>query len=193
MLTGAPELVERARLMSLHGMSRDAWKRYHRGGSWYYEVVAPGYKYNMSDLQAAMGREQLRKLPAFQARRREIAQRYSAAFAAEEALELPVQRPEVEHAWHLYPLRLRPEQLALGRDQFIEELTARNIGCSVHFIPLHLHPYYRDRYGYRPEDFPVAYEQYLRILSLPLHPGLSDPDADDVIASVLDIVQRHRR
>jgi dTDP-4-amino-4,6-dideoxygalactose transaminase len=130
-------------------------------------------------------------MEAFQARRREVAAAYIRAFAAEAALELPVERPEVEHAWHLYVLRLQPEALTIGRDQFVQELAARNIGTSVHFIPVHLHPYYRDRYGYRPEDFPVAYGSYQRMLSLPLHPGLSDGDVQDVIGAVLDVVHTH--
>src|SRR5213083_2657640 len=154
MLTGDPDFLERARVLSLHGMSRDAWKRYDQGGSWRYEVLAPGFKYNMTDIQAAIGLWQLRKQDAFQRRRREVVARYTAAFAAEESLEPPVARAEVEPAWHLYVLRLRPEALRIGRDRFIEELTARNIGTSVHFIPIHLHPYYRDKYGYAPDAFP---------------------------------------
>ncbi len=192
MLTGPPELLERARVLSLHGMSRDAWRRYEKGGGWYYEVVEPGFKYNMTDIQAAIGLAQLNKIDVFQRRRREVVAAYSAAFGAEPALQIPIKRPDVEHAWHLYVLRLHLERLRIGRDRFIEELTARNIGTSVHFIPIHLHPYYRDKYGYRPEDFPVAYSNYLRMLSLPLHPGLSDEDVQDVIEAVLDIVEKNR-
>ena len=102
-------------------------------------------------------------------------------------------RADVEPAWHLYVLRLRPEALRIGRDRFIEELSARNIGTSVHFIPVHLHSYYRDKYGYAPEAFPVAYANYRRLLSLPLHPGLSDRDVGDVIEAVLDVVRTYRR
>jgi dTDP-4-amino-4,6-dideoxygalactose transaminase len=192
MLAADPAFVDRARLVSLHGMSRDGWKRYDKGGSWFYEVMLPGFKYNMTDIQAAIGLCQLEKLAAFQERRREVVRRYHAAFGAEDALERPVTRPDVEHAWHLYVLRLRPERLRIGRDQFIEELKRRNIGTSVHFIPIHLHPYYRDRYGYAPERFPVAYDNYRRMLSLPLHPGLSDQDVDDVADAVLDVVRAHR-
>lgn len=193
MLTGSPQFLERARMLSLHGMSRDAWKRYGRGGSWRYEVLAPGFKYNMTDIQAAIGRCQLRKLAAFQERRREVVRRYHEAFRDEDALELPVERPEVEHAWHLYVLRLRPAALRIGRDEVIEELTARNIGTSVHFIPIHLHPYYRNKYGYKPTAFPVALDNYERMLSLPLHARLSDDDVTDVIDAVRDIVRTHRR
>ncbi|MBW6394563.1 DegT/DnrJ/EryC1/StrS aminotransferase family protein [Thermus sp. SYSU G05001] len=193
MLTGDPEFIERARVLSLHGMSRDAWKRYDKGGSWYYEVVAPGFKYNMTDIQASLGLWQLRKLEAFQRRRREVVKKYNEAFQQVEALETPVERPEVEHAWHLYVLRLRLEALRIDRNRFIEELKARNIGTSVHFIPIHLHPYYRDKYGYKPVDFPVAYANYQRMLSLPLNPRLTDEDVADVIEAVLDVVRVYQR
>ena len=193
MLTGEPAFLERARTISLHGMNRDAWKRYDQGGSWRYDVLLPGFKYNMTDIQAAIGLCQLRRQDVFQRRRREVVARYTAAFGADPALEPPVVRPDVEHAWHLYVLRLRLDALRIGRDRFIEELTARNIGTSVHFIPVHLHPYYRAKYGYAPEALPVAYGNYLRLLSLPLHPGLSDRDIDDVIEAVLDVARTHRR
>ena len=130
---------------------------------------------------------------ALQARRRDVVRQYIQAFQGEESLELPVERPNVEHAWHLFVLRLRPGVLRIGRDAFIEELTARNIGTSVHFIPIHLHPYYRDKYGYRPTDFPVALQNYERMLSLPLNPRLSDADVADVIEAVRDVVRTHRR
>lgn len=192
MLAGDPEFLARARVVSLHGMSRDAWKRYDAGGSWFYEVLLPGFKYNMTDIQAALGLWQLRKLEQFQLRRREVVSRYERAFAAEPALELPATRPDVEHAWHLYVLRLRADVLTIGRDRFIQELTERNIGTSVHFIPVHVHPYYRDKYGFTPDSFPVAHDNYRRMLSLPLNPGLTDRDVGDVIDAVLDIVRSYR-
>jgi dTDP-4-amino-4,6-dideoxygalactose transaminase len=179
--------------MALHGMSRDAWKRYDQGGSWRYEIVAPGFKYNMTDVASAIGLWQLRKQERFNRRRVEIVEAYTQAFGAEEALEPPVCRPYVEHAWHLYVLRIRPELLRIGRDKFIDELTARNIGTSVHFIPVHLHPFYRKKYGYVPNDLPVAVSNFERLLSLPLHPGLTDQDVSDVIEAVLDVVQNFRR
>ena len=191
MLTADPEFLAQARVVSLHGMSRDAWKRYDQGGGWFYEVVLPGFKYNMTDIQAALGLCQLRKLEQFQRRRREIVSQYDRAFLDEPALELPVTRPEVEHAWHLYALRLRLEALTISRDRFIEELAERNIGTSVHFIPIHLHPYYRDRYGFTPASFPVACSNYQRLLSLPLNPALTDQDVSDVIEGVLDVLRNH--
>jgi dTDP-4-amino-4,6-dideoxygalactose transaminase len=193
MLTGAPDLIARARRLALHGMSRDAWKRYGPGGSWFYEVEEPGFKYNMTDIQAAMGLAQLRKLDRFQGRRRQVVAAYYAGFSELEALETPVERGEVEHAWHLYVLRLRPGVLRIGRDQFIQELAARNIGTSVHFIPVHLHPYYRQKYGYQPDQFPVAHDAYQRLVSLPLHPMLSDKDVSDVVGAVHDVVRKFTR
>jgi dTDP-4-amino-4,6-dideoxygalactose transaminase len=193
MLTGEEAFIEKARIISLHGMSHDAWKRYDKGGSWYYEVIYPGFKYNMTDIQAAIGLAQLKKIGYFQKRRREIVKAYNEAFKGQDALELPVERAEVTHAWHLYVLRLNLDVLTIGRDHFIEELRIRNIGTSVHFIPIHLHPYYRDKYGYKPEAFPIAYSNYLRILSLPLYPRMTDEDVADVIEAVLDIVERYKR
>ncbi|MFA4926186.1 MAG: DegT/DnrJ/EryC1/StrS aminotransferase family protein [Candidatus Aminicenantales bacterium] len=193
MLTGEEAFIERARIISLHGMSHDAWKRYDKGGSWYYEVIYPGFKYNMTDIQASIGLAQLKKVNSFQKRRREIVTAYNEAFKGQVALETPVVRPEVAHAWHLYVLRLNSNVLTIGRDQFIEELKIRNIGTSVHFIPIHLHPYYRDKYGYKPEDFPIAYSNYLRLLSLPLYPRMTDQDVTDVIEAVLDIIERYKR
>ena len=192
MLTAAPEFLAQARIVGLHGMSRDAWKRYAQGGSWYYEVLLPGFKYNMTDIQAALGLWQLRKLARFQQRRAAIVDQYNCAFADEPALELPVARAEVEHAWHLYVVRLHLDALRINRNRFIEELAARNIGTSVHFIPIHLHPYYRDRYGFSPTSFPVAYAHYERMLSLPLAPRLSDGDVADVIEAVRDVVRTFR-
>lgn len=193
MLTGKQEFLERARVAGLHGMSKDAWKRYDKGGSWFYEVVLPGFKYNMSDIQASLGLWQLAKLTHFQAKRQYIVELYNQAFSNIEALEIPVQRPYVEHAWHLYVLRLKPELLTINRAEFIEQLAQHNIGTSVHFIPIHLHPYYRDKYGYNPQDLPIAYNTYQRILSLPLNPKMTEQDAKDVIVAVLDITRKYSK
>ncbi|MFQ5553893.1 MAG: DegT/DnrJ/EryC1/StrS family aminotransferase [Acidimicrobiia bacterium] len=194
MLTGGDDdLLSKARVLSLHGMSADAWRRYEPGNRWYYEVVAPGYKYNMTDVQAAIGLHQLRRLDGFYARRREIAARYGERFSAEPFFEVPGEMEGVRSAWHLYVLRLRPETLTIDRDRFVAELEKRNIGTSVHFIPVHLHPYYRDRYGYTPDSFPVASAAFERIVSLPLHPGLGDDDVEDVIEAVIDVAVSHHR
>ena len=188
-LTGDPELVEKARIYGHHGMNRDAWKRFDRSGSWYYEVVLPGFKYNMTDLQAALGLHQLDRLPAFQARRREIVGRYRTRLGGMDCLELPVERPDVESSWHLYVIRLRQDQLRIGRNEVIEGLKDRNIGTSVHYLPVHMHPYYRDKYGYAPEACPVAADAFSRMLSLPLHPGMTDQDVDDVCAALEEVLQ----
>jgi dTDP-4-amino-4,6-dideoxygalactose transaminase len=193
MLTGDPELVKRARMMALHGISRDAFSRGDGGDSWKYEVEYPGFKYNITDMAAAMGLVQLRNFEALQARRAQIVQRYNDLLGASDAWELPTARPEVVHAWHLYVLKLNLDTLSIGRDEFFRELGARNIGASVHFIPIHTHPYYRNTFGYAETDFPVAWSAFQRIISIPLHPGLSDQDVDDVAAALLDIVDRNRR
>jgi dTDP-4-amino-4,6-dideoxygalactose transaminase len=189
------KLAERARIMRLHGISRDVFDRYtSRTPEWYYEVIAPGFKYNMPDIMAAIGIHQLRKVQKFRARRESIAQRYTAAFA-----DLPVRTPPGAaapgdlHAWHLYVLRLDEEHLRIGRDRFIEELSALGIGASVHFIPLHLQPYWRDRYTLRPESYPEALAAYRSALSLPIYTRMTDEDVARVIEAVRTIVLRHTR
>ena len=191
-LTGPPELLEKARVAGLHGMSADGWRRYEKSGSWCYDIVAPGFKYNMTDIQAALGIHQLRRLAEFHRRRKEISTSYCRAFSGDAALEVPVELPHVQSAWHLYVLRLRPEQLTIDRDKFIRILGELNIGTSVHFIPLHTMSFYREKYGYCPEQFPVATDAFDRILSIPLHPGLSNQDVDDVINTVLETVELYR-
>jgi dTDP-4-amino-4,6-dideoxygalactose transaminase len=192
MLTGQPDLIDQARVWSLHGMSRDAYKRYTSEGSWYYEVVLPGFKYNMPDIQAAIGLHQLARLESMQGRRRAIVAQYDEGLGQLDALETPVARPEVASAWHIYLVRLKPGRLNIDRGQFIDELRKRNVGASVHFIPVHDNPYYRDRYGLRPQDFPVAESEFHRMLSLPLSPAHSDQDVADVIEAVTDIVHQYR-
>jgi dTDP-4-amino-4,6-dideoxygalactose transaminase len=181
--------AERCRIMSLHGISKDAWKRYTNEGSWYYEVVAPGFKYNMTDIAASLGQVQLRKIDQMTQRRMAIATRYTAAFAGHPAFEPPTAAAYSSHAYHLYILRLNLDALRIDRSKFISELKDVNIGTSVHFIPLHLHPYYRETYGYKPEDYPVAYCEYQRAISLPIYSAMSDQDVNDVIEAVLTLGQ----
>ncbi|MEJ2736495.1 MAG: DegT/DnrJ/EryC1/StrS family aminotransferase [Anaerolineae bacterium] len=190
--TDDDDLAERCRIMTLHGIRGDAWKRYASGGSWYYEIVAPGFKYNMTDLAAALGLAQLTKAEQMWQRRMEIAQRYHQAFKLVPALQIPYDRADCQHAWHLYMLRLHLERLRIDRAQFIQELKNRNIDTSVHFIPLHLHPYYQKTYGYGAGDFPVAYREYLREISLPIYSKMSDDDVRDVIETVTDIAGQYR-
>ncbi|MEJ5248422.1 MAG: DegT/DnrJ/EryC1/StrS family aminotransferase [Caldilinea sp.] len=209
-VTDDDQIAERCRIMALHGISRDAWKRYTAEGSWYYEIIAPGYKYNMTDIAAAIGLAQLAKAERMASRRRVIAQMYHDAFSDLPEVQIPLdpasycsesesqesnlqENKRQSHAWHLYMLRLNLEQLTIDRGRFIELLKAHNIGASVHFIPLHLHPYYREVYKYQPQDFPIAYQQYLREVSLPIYSKMSDEDVNDVITAVRTIVAQHRR
>lgn len=193
MTTRDASLAERLSSRRLHGMTRDAWKRYTKDGTWRYDVAYPGFKYNMTDMNAALGLVQLKRLPALQAERRRIVAQYRAALADVTAIELPTCRPEVEHAWHLFAVRVRAEQLRIGRNEVIQELTAAGIGTSVHFIPLHEHSYYRDVLGARAEDLPCATAEWQRIVSLPLFPGLTTNDVDRVTDSLRGIVRAHRR
>lgn len=182
------ELAQKVRVLSLHGMSHNAWNRYGQKGSWRYDVVAPGYKYNMTDLEAAMGRVQLKKLEGMQFRRTQLAERISRGLVGL-PVTIPRPRPEVKHAWHLYPLRLQIERLSGDRDDVIEDLKGLNIGTSVHFIPIHYHSYFQKRYGWTKGDFPRAEEFYAREISLPLYPSMSDQDADDVVEALSNILQ----
>jgi dTDP-4-amino-4,6-dideoxygalactose transaminase/ribosomal protein S18 acetylase RimI-like enzyme len=188
-LTDSDAYAERARIMSLHGISRDAWKRYTQEGSWFYEVVDAGYKYNMTDIAAALGLAQLQKALPMRERRQAIASRYHAAFGGDDRVEVPHSDSDDDHAWHLYPLRLNLEKLSIDRAGFIGALRGRGIGASVHFIPLHLHPFYRDRFGFQPDDFPVSHREYLREISLPIYSKMTDAHVDRVIAAVLEILE----
>jgi dTDP-4-amino-4,6-dideoxygalactose transaminase len=193
LVTNNSAWAERAGIMALHGISRDAWKRYSAEGSWFYEVIDAGYKYNMTDIAAALGLQQLARRQWLLEHRQAIAAAYNAAFAKAEELEVPPERADSQHAWHIYALRIHPERLTITRDDFIKELAAANIGTSVHFIPLHLHPYYRDTYKLAPEDFPVALTAYQSEISLPIYPGMSEGDTQDVIAAILRIVEQRRK
>jgi dTDP-4-amino-4,6-dideoxygalactose transaminase len=191
--TNDDAFAERCRIMSLHGISRNAWKGRTAEGSWYYEIVAPGFKYNMTDIAAALGLAQLRKAERMLRRREEIAALYTEAFSRMAEVQVPSAPPYSTHACHLYMLRLHLDRLAINRAAFLEQLRARNIGVSVHFIPLHVHPYYRELYGYAPEDFPVAYREYLREISLPIYSTMTDADVAAVIGAVAEIVGEQRR
>jgi dTDP-4-amino-4,6-dideoxygalactose transaminase len=194
-VTANPDYAERMRTMRLHGINRDVFDRaVSTKPAWYYEVVAPGFKYNMTDVAAALGIHQLAKVEKHRLRREAIAQQYT-----QNLTDLPLQTPYVQypttctHAWHLYELQLDLDALRLTRDQFIEKMSAAGIGTSVHFIPLHIQPYWRDRYGFRPEDFPLAYAAYLRAVSLPIYPSMTDADVERVIFHTRRILQEARR
>jgi dTDP-4-amino-4,6-dideoxygalactose transaminase len=191
-VTSNDTIAKRIRIMRLHGIDRDIWNRYtSRAASWRYDVVAPGYKYNLTDIASAIGLAQLAKAEGFLQKRRRIARRYLQSLSECGFLTLPADAES--HGWHLFILRIKPDLLWIDRDRFIEELTQAGIGTSVHFIPLHLMSYYRDRYGFKPSDFPVALRTFETCMSLPLYPSLTDGEADRVIAAVREIGGRFSR
>lgn len=183
--------ADRMRLMSLHGLSGGAWKRYLRGGTWKYDIEEPGFKYNMTDIGAAMGLVQLGRARALLERRRQIAEAYDAAFADCDAFDLPARFVDRGHAHHLYVLKVRHGALGIGRDELVSELAEAGIGASVHFIPLHLHPYYQRQFGYKPRDLPIALDLYERSFSLPIYSRMSDDDVDRVIDVVTTLARRN--
>jgi dTDP-4-amino-4,6-dideoxygalactose transaminase len=190
-----PDLVKRMKTMRLHGINRDVWDRYtSKSASWRYDIVDAGFKYNLSDIASSIGLVQLRRAQEFLDARARIAASYDAAFAGIPELECPSVDPAtVLHSWHLYVLRLNLERLSIGRDSFIAEMNERGIGCSVHFVPLHLMSFWRDRYSLAPEMFPVASTQFERVLSLPIYPRMTEADVSRVIDAVRDIVDKRRR
>ena len=183
-VTGNAELAQRMRLMSLHGLSQDAWERYSGGSSWDYRIVAPGFKYNLTDIAAAIGIHQLSRAEEMRRERERIAHFYLEAFGDVAEIELPPEDANRIHAWHLFPIRLRLEQLSIDRNQFIEQLKGAGVGCSVHWRPLHLHPYYQETFGWRAEDFPVATALWQRLISLPIFPGMKTDEIEQVVATV---------
>jgi perosamine synthetase len=189
--TQEDRLEQRMRIMSLHGISRDAWKRFTAEGSWYYEIIAPGFKYNLTDVAAAIGLHQLRKADRLHQRRTHWAEHYTRRLADVEELILPGVQPDRIHSWHLYVIRLRLDRLKIDRARFIEELKQRGIGTSVHWLPLHMHPYYREKYGYRPEDLPTAAQLYPEVVTLPLYPDLTEADVNYVCDAIREIIARH--
>src|SRR3990172_7777825 len=194
MLTTNDEaLAGQVRILSLHGLSKNAWNRYAEGGSAEYQVLAPGFNYSMTDIQAAIGIHQLEKLERFQSRRAHLAGVYDRLLAGVPEVRCPQTRANVVHAWHLYPIRLELGRLNISRNEFITELGKRGIGTSLHFIPIHLHPYYREAFGFQPGDFPVAEQVYAGLISLPLYPRMQDTDVERVVTAIQDIVQASRR
>jgi len=191
--TADDQLACKMRVLSLHGMSKDAWKRYADSGSWFYEVVSAGYKNNMTDIAAALGIHQLRRLDGFIGTRQQFARMYDEAFAGLDTLKTPLMHADRNHAYHLYAICLNLQELTIDRAEFINQLKERNIGASVHFIPVHLHPFYRDHLGYRRGDLPRAEAIYESILSLPLYPSMSTKDVNDVIVAVHHICSANRR
>jgi dTDP-4-amino-4,6-dideoxygalactose transaminase len=186
-------LAARMRIMRLHGIGKDAWRRYSSEGSWYYEVTAAGFKYNLTDIQSAIGIVQLNKCTEMCCLRARIAKQYTEAFSQCEEVEPPTVLSDRESAWHLYVLRLNLERLKIGRSEVVEQLKQRGVGTSVHFIPLHMHPYYRNTYHYCQDSFPVALREYYRSFSLPIYPGMSLDQVAFVIEQVLEVMENGRR
>lgn len=191
--TDSDGIAARARVLTSHGMSKNAWNRYAKGGTWKYDIVEPGFKYNMFDIQAALGLKQLERLEDMQARRLKIAARYQEEFGKMDAVDLPVVPDYATHCWHLYILRIVPEELTIDRDQFIVELNERNVGTSVHFIPVHLMSAYRSRFGYKEGDFPNTEKHFNRIISLPLYPTMTEEETEYVIGAVRDIIEKYHK
>jgi len=186
--TESQEFADRMRLMSLHGISRDAWKRYTADGSWYYEITAPGYKYNLTDIAAGIGIQQLRKADELHRRRTECARAYSELLGDMEELILPRAMPNRIHSWHLYSVRLRQSPGGPDRATVTSELKAAGIGTSVHWMPLHMHPYYRETFGCRPADCPQAAAIYSELISLPLYPDLTTEEIERICFTLKEII-----
>ncbi|MBI2267559.1 MAG: UDP-4-amino-4,6-dideoxy-N-acetyl-beta-L-altrosamine transaminase [Armatimonadetes bacterium] len=192
-VTNNEAVAERAYMIRTHGIDKDAGKRFGKEGNWFYQMVALGYRFNMSEMQAALGLCQLEKLDDFLERRREIAGQYQSAFRDMPEVVTPHVEADSEHAWHLYTLQIRREALRVGRDRIIEALKAENIGANVHYIPVHLHPYYRENLDTKEGDYPIAEGLYRKILTLPLFPRMTDKDVEDVILAVKKVIGHYRK
>lgn len=189
--TDDEQLAARIRLMSLHGLSRDAWNRFSEKGSWRYAIEAAGYKCNLSDVAAAIGIGQLRQAEEFKRQRMRCVERYLDGFQQCEFVETMTVQPDVEHAWHLFVIKLKLDELKIDRSDFIVQLNEAGVGTSVHYTPLHLHPLYRDQYSYCAEDMPVASEVFEQIISLPLFASMTNEEVDYVVQQVLAIGAEH--
>jgi dTDP-4-amino-4,6-dideoxygalactose transaminase len=191
--TEDPAVADRVRMLSLHGISKNAYARYSAAGTWRYEILDLGYKYNMTDIQAALGLSQLGKCDLMREKREHIANRYTEALSCLDAYDTPRVQADMQHAWHLYAIQVKPEALNVSRDRLIEELKGFGIGTSVHFIPLHTHPFYQQNLGYRTGEFPNAERHFERTISLPLFPGMKMEEADRVIDALHELAIKHQR
>ncbi len=192
-VTDNDDWADRMRVMSLHGISKDAWKRYTAEGSWYYEIIAPGFKYNLTDVAAALGLVQLERTDEMLEARRRIARTYTEALSESDALELLEVNDFDAHSWHLFVIKIVEDKLSIDRGRFIEELKERGVLTSVHFIPLHIHPYYRETYGYEPGDLPVSHDCYSRSISLPIYSAMKEEEITCVCENVIDVLEKFRR
>jgi len=193
-VTDDPATAARMRQMSLHGLSQDAWSRYTGADrlQWDYAIEAPGFKYNLTDMAAALGLHQLARADQMRRRRQAIAEEFFHRLAGIEEIELPPVSEDRLHSWHLFPLKLRLDQLSIDRAEFIQQLFQLGVRCSVHWRPLHLHPYYQNTFGWRPDDLPIASATWLRLVSLPLFSSMRQDEIDHVIDTVRGLCSRHR-
>jgi perosamine synthetase len=190
--TESQQHADRMRIMALHGISRDAWKRYTAEGSWYYEIAAPGYKYNLTDIAAAIGLHQIRKADQLHERRTQRAWLYSELLGDVDELILPKELPNRIHSWHLYPIRLKLDSMSIDRAEVITQMKSADIGTSVHWMPLHMHPYYRELLGYEPSDCPSSAAIYPELVSLPLYPDMTPEDVEYVCRTLREIIVHSR-
>lgn len=191
--TNDDEIAERAAIMRMHGINRNAWKRYSESGSWYYEVVAPGYKYNFTDLQASLGIPQLKKVDEMWNARKRIAQRYIEALKDNEMITLHTIKGDRESSWHLFPIRLNLEMLTKNRAQVIDEMKKNDVGVGVHFMPVHQHLFYSETFKLDDKNYPVASAAFPRLMSLPIYPGMTDKSVEKVISVLVDTLNKFRR
>lgn len=191
--TNCDEVLDRMKILRLHGMSKNAMSRYGFQGQWHYEVLESGFKYNLTDILAALGIAQLRKCDQFQRIREKHAQQYTEGFQDIPEIKVLIKKEDIQHSWHLFVIQLQLEKLVIDRDQFMGELKKRNIGTTAHFIPLHMHPYYHDKYGYKQNDFPVASKASQRVISLPIYPKMTEEDVKYVVQSIKTIVRENRK
>jgi dTDP-4-amino-4,6-dideoxygalactose transaminase len=190
-VTDDAQLADRMRQMSLHGLSHDAWKRYAGNHAWDYRIAAPGFKYNLTDVAAAIGIHQLARAEDMRRQREVIACFFRQRLAGLEQIELPPDPPDRIHAWHLFPIRIRLERLSIDRNDLIVHLRERGVGCSVHWRPLHLHPYYETTFAWRPDHLPIASAVWPTLVSLPVFPGMRDDECEHVVRVVRDLCVRH--
>ncbi|MGB5895772.1 MAG: DegT/DnrJ/EryC1/StrS family aminotransferase [Ignavibacteriaceae bacterium] len=191
--TNDEEIAERVKIMRLHGINRDAWKRYTESGSWYYEVVAPGYKYNFTDLQASLGLPQLKKVDTMWNSRKRIAAKYTEALKDLDMIQLHTIKPDRDSSWHLFPIRLYLDRITKNRAQIINELREKKIGVGVHFMPVHQHLYYSETFNLSDAEYPVASAAFPRLMSLPIYPGMTDDNVDKVIDVLINILNKFKK
>jgi len=191
--TNNEEYADKIKRISLFGIDKDAWKRYSKTGSWFYDVKFLGYKYNMTDLQASLGLHQLKRIESFLKTRERYAQIYNKELGSLNEIETPFVKKDIKHARHLYPILIKPDSININRDQFIEELKRYNIGTSVQFIPLHLHSYYKDKFEFNKGEFPITEDIYERIINIPISPKIKEEDIMYIINAIKEIINNNKK